>query len=92
MLEIARSIRYIHSIDIALYSDDINIASKYLFLDSNLRAKFMFRGLFSWWSREASIYGHEDNDLLAKCTYDANISAFADLFDKIHGNSLSAVA
>ncbi|KAM6499341.1 hypothetical protein JOM56_004849 [Amanita muscaria] len=80
MLEIGRTVRYIHSMDIALYSD---YKSEYIFLDSNLHAKFMFRGLFAWWSREASIYGHERKHLFTECTYEANISAFADLFDKV---------
>ncbi|KIL60421.1 hypothetical protein M378DRAFT_920865 [Amanita muscaria Koide BX008] len=82
MLEIARSMRYIHSMDVALYSGDMK-SRKILFLDSNLCAKFIFRGLFAWWPMEASIYGHESNRLLTECTYEANISAFAYLFDEV---------
>ncbi|KIL57938.1 hypothetical protein M378DRAFT_356572 [Amanita muscaria Koide BX008] len=40
----------------------------------------MFQGLFAWWSREASSYGHER---FIPCTYGANVSAFANLFDKV---------
>ncbi|KAM6499298.1 hypothetical protein JOM56_004806 [Amanita muscaria] len=100
MLEIAKSIRYIHSMDIILYSSDFKIASvgcllhlmsvqqpfiwqEYLFLGSDLRAKIMFEGVFAWWSMEALIYDYEDKDLLAECTYEASISAFANLFDKV---------
>ncbi|KIL60403.1 hypothetical protein M378DRAFT_168132 [Amanita muscaria Koide BX008] len=90
MLEIARVIRYIHSMDIALYCSDST--SEY-FLDSNLRVKIMFRGLFVWWSMEASIYGHDDEPLFTECTFEANISAFAKLFDKVcvcdHNENLS---
>ncbi|KIL60410.1 hypothetical protein M378DRAFT_168146 [Amanita muscaria Koide BX008] len=82
MLEIARSIRYIHSMDIALYSNDMT-SRKGFFLDSNLRAKFMFRGLFAWWSREVSIHSQENNRLFTECTYEANISAFSNLFDEV---------
>ncbi|KIL57941.1 hypothetical protein M378DRAFT_15901 [Amanita muscaria Koide BX008] len=85
MLEIARCIRYIHSMDIALYSYDMR--SEYFFLDSNLSAKFMFQGLFVWWSREASIYDHENKGFLSECTYRANISAFANLFDEVCFNA-----
>ncbi|KIL60412.1 hypothetical protein M378DRAFT_920208 [Amanita muscaria Koide BX008] len=83
MLEIAKSIRYIHSMDIILYSPDIKIALQYLFLDSDLHAKIMFEGVFAWWSMEALIYDYEDKDLLTKCTYEASISTFANLFDKV---------
>ncbi|KIL56149.1 hypothetical protein M378DRAFT_172959, partial [Amanita muscaria Koide BX008] len=67
--------------DIALFSDCIK--SKYFFLNSNLRAKFEFIGLFAWWSREALIYGHENEYLFTECTYESNISAFADLFHSV---------
>ncbi|KIL60384.1 hypothetical protein M378DRAFT_919205 [Amanita muscaria Koide BX008] len=81
MLEIARIIRYIHFMNIALSSNVINTESIVVFLDSNLRAKIMFQGLFAWWSREASSYGHER---FIPCTYEANVSAFANLFDKVN--------
>ncbi|KAM6499292.1 hypothetical protein JOM56_004800 [Amanita muscaria] len=32
---------------------------------------------------EASIYGYEDKYRLALCTYEGNISTFANLFDKV---------
>ncbi|KIL60406.1 hypothetical protein M378DRAFT_168138 [Amanita muscaria Koide BX008] len=82
MLEIARIIRYIHSMDIALYSNDMT-SRKRFFLDSNLHAKIMFRGLFARWSREVLTYGHENNRLLTECTYEANIFAFSNLFYEV---------
>ncbi|KAM6499339.1 hypothetical protein JOM56_004847 [Amanita muscaria] len=81
ILEVARTIRYIHSMDVALLSD--RIQSEYFFLNSNLRAKFEFIGLFTWWVREASIYGHESSRILAVCTYESNTSAFGLLFHEV---------
>ncbi|KIL57826.1 hypothetical protein M378DRAFT_15979 [Amanita muscaria Koide BX008] len=46
MLEIARTIRYIHSMDIALFSRVIEL--KRFALDSNLRAKVLSIGLFAY--------------------------------------------
>ncbi|KIL57819.1 hypothetical protein M378DRAFT_171262, partial [Amanita muscaria Koide BX008] len=66
--------------DVALDSNLIN--SKRFFLNSNLRARFKFMGLFAWWVREALIYGHE-HIFLANCTYKWNISAFARLFHEL---------
>ncbi|KIL63733.1 hypothetical protein M378DRAFT_656575 [Amanita muscaria Koide BX008] len=89
MLEVARTIRYIHSMDIVLYSHFIR--SGHLFLDSNLRTKILFFGLFAWWHREASIYGYEDSGLLGECTYESNIFAFGKLFRLVcfeDGNSV----
>ncbi|KIL57840.1 hypothetical protein M378DRAFT_360126 [Amanita muscaria Koide BX008] len=82
-LEIARTIRYIHSMAIALFSRIIE--PKRFGLDSNLRgrAKVLFIGLFAWWPREVSIYGHENSDHLAESTYESNITTFADLFHSI---------
>ncbi|KIL61761.1 hypothetical protein M378DRAFT_166556, partial [Amanita muscaria Koide BX008] len=84
ILEVARIIRYIHSMDVAL--DSVRIKSRYFFLNSNLRAKFEFTGLFAWWVREALIYGHE-SARLTDYTYESNISAFASLFSEVrfHG-------
>ncbi|KIL59143.1 hypothetical protein M378DRAFT_275298 [Amanita muscaria Koide BX008] len=66
---------------VALDSDFID--KKYFFLNSNLRAKFEFIGLFAWWVREALIYGHEEYRILAGCTYESNTSAFARLFHSV---------
>ncbi|KAM6491621.1 hypothetical protein JOM56_013013 [Amanita muscaria] len=77
MLEIARIIRYIHSMDIALLAIDSGV----FVLDSNLRAKILFGGLFTWWGSEARTYGHEDTCSLQK--YESNISDFAVLFRSV---------
>ncbi|KIL56076.1 hypothetical protein M378DRAFT_166538, partial [Amanita muscaria Koide BX008] len=98
MLEVARTIRYIHSLDVALWSACIQsvgdlshfqrvllqpfIYQELFFLDSNFRVKFEFTGLFTWWQREASIYGHE-YDYLTDYTYESNISAFGHLFHEV---------
>ncbi|KIL59140.1 hypothetical protein M378DRAFT_169646 [Amanita muscaria Koide BX008] len=81
ILEVARTIRYIHSMDVALFSGCVE--SKYFFLDSNLSAKFEFIGLFAWWVTEASIYCHEEYSILVGCTYESNTSAFARLFQSV---------
>ncbi|KIL55450.1 hypothetical protein M378DRAFT_17932 [Amanita muscaria Koide BX008] len=77
MLEIARIIRYIHSMDIALLAIDSGV----FVLDSNLRAKILLGGLSTWWGSEARIYGHEDTRSLQ--TYESNISDFAVLFHSV---------
>ncbi|KIL67190.1 hypothetical protein M378DRAFT_296449 [Amanita muscaria Koide BX008] len=66
--------------DVALNSKCIT--SEYFFLNSNLRAKFQFTGLFAWWVSEASNYGHE-YDYLTDYMYESNISAFGRLFHEV---------
>ncbi|KIL63747.1 hypothetical protein M378DRAFT_656802 [Amanita muscaria Koide BX008] len=86
MLEVARTIRYIHSMNIALYSHFIRLV--HLFVDSNLRTRVLFFGLFAWWHREASTYGYEDPVLLANCTYESNVSTFGDLLHSVPSHSV----
>ncbi|KAM6491571.1 hypothetical protein JOM56_012963 [Amanita muscaria] len=76
MLEIAKIIRYIHSMYIVLYSRSIAMGN--FVLDSNFHAKFMFRDPFSWWPTDTS-----NSNSLVECAYEANISAFANLFNKM---------
>ncbi|KIL58351.1 hypothetical protein M378DRAFT_319430 [Amanita muscaria Koide BX008] len=79
MLEVARTIRYIHSMDIVLDSGFIEL--DFIYLDSNRRAKVTFIGSFAWWSKEASMYSYEDD--LSGFTYESNISAFGGLFHSV---------
>ncbi|KAM6499586.1 hypothetical protein JOM56_005094 [Amanita muscaria] len=56
--------------DVALHSTYIE--SEHFFLDSNLRTKFLFFGLFAWWPKMASIYGYNISD---NCMHESNVSA-----------------
>ncbi|KAM6491559.1 hypothetical protein JOM56_012951 [Amanita muscaria] len=81
ILEVARIIRYIHSLpDVALFSGCIK--STRVRLTSDLRAKIEFSGIFAWRVREVSTGGHKTNDL-ATYTYESNISAFGSLFSVV---------
>ncbi|KIL58832.1 hypothetical protein M378DRAFT_170104 [Amanita muscaria Koide BX008] len=81
MVEVARTIRYIHSMDIILDTDFIQSVS-FFYLDSNLRAKVRFIGSFARLSKEASMYYHEYHRF-SGLTYEDNISAFGLLFDSV---------
>ncbi|KIL60389.1 hypothetical protein M378DRAFT_919280 [Amanita muscaria Koide BX008] len=84
MFEIARIIRYIHSMGIALYAGSIELGC--FFLDSNFRVKIKFMGLFTWCVREATICGRTDSVLWpprTPCTCESNISDFAMLFHRV---------
>ncbi|KIL57329.1 hypothetical protein M378DRAFT_395786 [Amanita muscaria Koide BX008] len=80
MLEIVRTIRYIHSMGVVLHSRVLKI--EYFTLDSDFHAKILFTGYFAWWVREA-VYDDELSLLVANCTYPSNISAFAELFHEV---------
>ncbi|KIL63756.1 hypothetical protein M378DRAFT_657388 [Amanita muscaria Koide BX008] len=56
MLEVARAIRYLHSMDIVTALDSLVIQPEYFTLDSNLHAQIMFRGFFEWQIREKLIF------------------------------------
>ncbi|KIL59238.1 hypothetical protein M378DRAFT_1013927 [Amanita muscaria Koide BX008] len=77
MLEVARTIRYIHSVkDVAVLSSGV-IDPRFITLDSDLRAKVMFSGYFTW---QKSVFGLDN---LAAFTSESNIAAFGFLFQKV---------
>ncbi|KIL65367.1 hypothetical protein M378DRAFT_161980 [Amanita muscaria Koide BX008] len=78
MLEVVRIIRYTHSIG-TLFSPVIQ--STYIGLDSDLRAKISYRGLFAWQVRENLIFYSEN--FMADFEYESTIAAFAELFQKV---------
>ncbi|KAM6499590.1 hypothetical protein JOM56_005098 [Amanita muscaria] len=81
MLEIARTIRYVHSMKVVTALGSTVIHSRYFALDSDLRARIMFRGAFAWQIREKLILSSKR--VAADFTYESNISAFAHLFYEV---------